>query len=408
MRGNRGLLRRLGASARVLAAAAPVDRDRSAAVQDVALTADDWAALPAAAIRHGLTPVLDIIVRTRGDVPDEVRAAAADQSRLHLVGALRGAAELVLVMAALSDAGVRAVALKGPAFSQWLYGDVAFRRFADLDIVVAPEDLDAAFQALHAAGYRLPDGMSPRSARAIYGGLGAWPLTAAGRYPLDLHWRTSHRRFAPLPDAAAMVARSRSIDMAGRRIVVPSPEDAALLTLLHAAKHLWCTLEVLLAIARLLQRTDIAWDRVREDGARAHAWPACAAGVQLASELFDVELPAALRGIDGGLSIALQDQAIAALLMPHGQFHERWAERVMHRAGFDRWIDRVRYDAWRLLAPTPLEWQWCRLPDSLTPLYVPLRLVRLSAAAIGLPTGRAAAPDRGGDASTPTTRAGRG
>ena len=42
---------------------------------------------------------------------------------------------------------------------------------------------------------------------------------------------------------------------------------------------------------------------------------------------------------------------------------------------------RMRYDAWRLVSPTPLERAWYELPESLASLYVPLRLLRLTVSA---------------------------
>ena len=41
----------------------------------------------------------------------------------------------------------------------------------------------------------------------------------------------------------------------------------------------------------------------------------------------------------------------------------------------------MRYDAWRLVSPTPLERAWYELPESLASLYVPLRLMRLTVSA---------------------------
>ena len=47
------------------------------------------------------------------------------------------------------------VCLKGPTLARWLYGAAGFRRFADLDIMVAPRDVTAVYQALAAAWVRV-------------------------------------------------------------------------------------------------------------------------------------------------------------------------------------------------------------------------------------------------------------
>ena len=386
----------------LIAAAAGRRRPR-----DVEMSIADWDALPAVAHRHGLSALLVDALADCG-APPAIRERAAVAARDRVVAGLKGMAEVVLVADALRAAGIRAVSLKGPALSRWLYGTVGFRRFADLDILVAPSEVKPAYDVLERHGYRLPPGMTAKTAAAIYRGLGAWPLSHDERYPLDLHFRLAHRSFAsPLP-AATVIADS--IESGGSRgALIPSPTHASLILLLHASKHLWCTLEMLLGIARVMERDDVDWGGVREAARRAGGWTGCWSGLALASEIFAVQIPPRLgderpsRAPD-----ALRRTAIAALLLPAGVFADRWQERRAHRTSLDRWSARVRYDLWRLAAPTPLEWKWWPLPDALTALYTPVRLARLAAGAARASmraTGTGAAPPPPGDVATPSTRA---
>lgn len=345
----------------------------------------DWVALPAAAHRHGVSALLaDAVADT--DAPPAVRERAASAARDRVVAGLQGMAEVVQAMDALRAAGIRAVSLKGPASSRWLYGTVGFRRFADLDILVAPSDVAPAYKALERHGYHLPTGMTVRTAAAIYRGLGAWPLAHGERYPLDLHFRLGHRSFAS-PLSAKAVINSSIGTGDSRGAPIPSPTHTALLLLVHASKHLWCTLEMLLGIARLMARDDVDWTFVRRAARQAGGWTGCRTGLQIASETFAVGMPADLgddrqpRAYD-----ELRRTALAALLRPEGVFADRWQERRAHKAALDRWTGRLRYDVWRLLAPTPVEWAWWPLPDALTALYPPVRIARLAAAAVGGPT----------------------
>jgi hypothetical protein len=349
----------------------------------VPMTDAGWAALVPAAHRHGLAALLPVVLSKRLDVPERVREAAVAALRARAIDGLRGASELAGIADALQASGVIAVALKGPAFAQWLYGDLGFRRFSDLDLLVRPEDMDNAIAVLQTLGYGLTRGMSAKTARAIYGALGAVPLRRESGYPVDLHWRIAHVRFGAALAPGEILDQSLPIAIAGRTIRIPSPTHAALFALLHAAKHVWGTLELVYAIARLLRRDDVDWLRVRQLVKDAHAWHGSAAGLLLASELFRVALPGFLLKEPWPAACALlREQALSALRLPEGEFPDRWTERRVHRAAFDRWRDRVRYDVSRVLAPTPLEWQWCPLPDALTALYSPLRIVRLGVAAV--------------------------
>jgi hypothetical protein len=378
--------------------------------RQVEMSPADWEALPDAAHRHGLSALLPDAIAD-SEAPSAVRERAAVATRDRGVAGLKGMAEAIQVLDALRAAGIRAVSLKGPALSRWLYGNVGFRRFADLDILVGPSDVTAACEALERHGYHLPDGMTVRTAAAIYRGLGAWPLAHGERYPVDLHFRLSHRSFAaPLSAEDVIAAR---VDPGGRRgVSIPSSTHAALLLLGHASKHLWCTLEMLLGIARVMVRDDVDWTFVRRAARRAGGWTGCSSGLGLAGEMFAVRLPADLASDRPPLVYdSLRRTAQAALLLPEGVFADRWQERRAHKAAIDRWTGRLRYDVWRLLAPTPAEWGWWPLPDALSRFYMPVRLARLGAAAarsvtgaVDAPTGTTAAPLPPDGAATPSTR----
>jgi hypothetical protein len=297
-------------------------------------------------------------------------------------------AEVIEIGRLLRDAGVRVVWLKGPTLAQWLYGTAGFRRFADLDAMVAPRDVTGAYRALAPHGYRLPESMGVRTAQAIYRGLGAWPLTHPDRYPVDLHFRLCHVSFGSPLSPEAVIAESRELDgVPGVR--VPAATHAALMLLEHASKHLWCTLEVLLAIARVMEQGDVDWLSVERLARRSGTFSGCAAGLVLAAELFGVTIPDSI-GPGGKLRARddLRVAARAALLRPVGVFADRREEWRAHRATFDGLRSRLRYDLCRVLSPTPLERAWYELPESMASLYVPLRMVRLTVnAARGRMTG---------------------
>jgi len=344
----------------------------------VSVSADAWAALPDAAERHGMTAWVYLAVRSRSDAPADVRAAIEARARAHRIRALHAVSQLRTLVDALRTAGIEPVAIKGPLLSAWLYGDLGMRRFADLDLLIARGDRERALKALTAAGYGLRDGMSVATAGVVYAGTGAWPLSHAAGLSVDLHWRTQAAGFPSPLTPAQVLHESLSAAGAGGGIRIPGATHAAVLTLLHAAKHVWTSLELILSIAHLMRRADIDWARVHHLAARAGAWNACAAGMALARELFDVRIPAPVQS-------HLHERVVEPLVATAGSFL-RMAdvsdaplrqEFHAHCASFDTLPRRARYAAWRLFAPTPLEAAWWPLPDRLAPLYAPVRLLRL-------------------------------
>jgi Uncharacterised nucleotidyltransferase len=342
----------------------------------------DWHSLAALARRNGVSSFIRSAIGTRAGIPNAVSCELTVDVQENALRSLQGTSELIQIVGALNESQVPAIALKGPAQSVWLYGDASVRRFADLDILVTPDDRGRAMSVLGRLGYRLPGDMPAGTAGVIYAALGAWPLTSPQTFPVDLHWRLAHAEFPAPLTPSEILAECDVVELGGVRVRIPSPTHCALLLLVHAAKHLWCTLEGLLGIERLMRRDDVDWKRVRARAGAARVWSGCAAGLRLASDIFGTELPADLHDEPLTVNERLEQCARTALELPAGVFHDRWVERQAHRATLDRWDDRIRYDFWRVIGPTPLEWRWCRLPEPLSTLYVPLRLVRLAVAGL--------------------------
>ena len=334
-----------------------------------AAASDRWA------LRHGLPA---------GVVAPEVRLT-------HAIHALKGVRQLLTLTQTLNSAGLRHVHLKGPAFSQWLYGDPGVRRFSDLDILVSPRDLEAALACLKLEGFvpRIPRGPGD----VIYASIGAWPLSAPDRVPIDLHWQVAGRRFPRTVGADEVLSSARTLAIAGQEVLIPSPEHAAVMHLAHSAKHLWYALEQTRSTAELMRRTDIDWSVVRETLRRAGAIRSTATGLRLAAEMFDAPVPGVFAP-----DIALPDVnelvscARRSLDLPPGVFPDRRLDRRMQRLSFDRQIDRVIYDVRRVAEPTQAEWEWLALPVSASMFYWPVRWVRLAAMAVGMTDGK---PRRG-------------
>jgi hypothetical protein len=151
------------------------------------------------------------------------------------------------LLAALSDAGVVAMPLKGPFLSERLYGDAALRPSTDIDLLVAPRDLDRALGILEAAGCRLvrPGRSLPRLHHV---------LELPDGLTVELHWRIHwyERRYA-----GAMLERSSMVDGLRR----PAPTDELLSLLLYAARDGFVGLRGLVDVSAFWARNQRSIDR---------------------------------------------------------------------------------------------------------------------------------------------------
>lgn len=346
----------------------------------VALTQAERNGLADFALHHGMTAWLPN-ARSLVSPPDHA-AADADILRRHLARAAYGIRDLTRAMVAFRRAGIPAVAVRGPAWSSWLYGDPTARQFADLDILIAKHRRTDAVRLLESLGYSLP--LPTVSARLIGRSLAAWPLVM-NRREIDLHWQPAGPRFNAVLTIEDILRDRILIRLGADDVEVPAPTHAAVLALMHAAKHLWHALELPLSIAWLERRSDVDWETVRSITKTGGALRPAAAGLRIAMDLFGVAVPAPFR-VD--TQIAAVDRLCAcageALALPPFELPDHRLDRHTHRLSFDRMRDRINYDVRRLLEPTYADLEWARLPSALSPLYSAVRLVRLGGMVAGV------------------------
>ncbi len=345
----------------------------------------DWPAVASLAIRQDVSWwVLRALPEhsAAGAVRDQLAAIV----RAVALVALNAARQLAELHRVLASAGVRAVAYKGPALSVDVHGDLAARRFTDLDLLIAESDRARASVALRAEGYAPPCGYTLREERFYSRWEGVAHFARADELPLELHWRCQAPRYGGPQDPAAVIARAVPLVLGGSPVLVPAAEDLGVLLALHGVKHAWGSLMWLADFAAAVTRPAFDWTLATE---RAFAWGVLGAwhyALRVARALIALPVPEAL------LAAAQRDarltplvDAACARLCGASELPEVGAEATPR---YDlQWLDgsiaRYRYLALGAILPTPREREMARLPDALLPLAYPLRVVRLVAHAFG-------------------------
>ena len=212
----------------VLLLAAGRDRRRSTTAEAAELAARaDPHRLAAVMARLGMTVLLgERLVALDGGIDpwlaEEITSAAV------LAGQQGDRHELVTmgVLAALARAGIRALPLKGSGLARQVHGVVAARTAGDIDILVAPEDMAGAIEAVQTLDWtwlRRPS----RASRLpiLHEGL-VHPVLPA----VELHWRVHwyEDRFA------ADVLRRADYDESTRALVMTPGDGLAALILFYA------------------------------------------------------------------------------------------------------------------------------------------------------------------------------
>ena len=209
--------------------------------------------LVVAARQHHVVPYLAANL-DRLDIPGQARSELEAAAGRQHAGAAVLAADLSVALAALRDAGVRALAFKGVALAAQAYGDFSLRGAGDLDLLVAPEDLERAHRALSA-----PLAGRPRPGTRSRAVLGMAPLrpdrqrahcSAGTASDIDLHWHLVPTR-GTFPEFDTLWDRREVVIVDGHPSPTLSRYDALAHSAGHAAKDGWRWLRSLLDVHAL-------------------------------------------------------------------------------------------------------------------------------------------------------------
>jgi len=86
-------------------------------------------------------------------LPAACRRRLADDARAIATANLRRFGTLKSILAALDNAGIPVILLKGAHLATEVYPDLSTRRMSDLDLLVKPTGIDRAVDACHALGF---------------------------------------------------------------------------------------------------------------------------------------------------------------------------------------------------------------------------------------------------------------
>jgi hypothetical protein len=238
-----------------------------------------------------------------GEVPPEVEKRlwgiyAANRVRNDAIRA-----EEERVVKAFAAAGVAVWMLKGTRLGERLYGDAGARQVSDIDLLIAPQELERANEVLRACGYVL-EGSAPleelrESAEIVY----VRGAAGDGIAPLDLH-----QRVAPYQKTDALADHIRAHR--------GEASDEVLLVYLcvNQVAHRFARLQQFLDIARLLEMRGAAldWNGVLRLAQESRLGPGVFYSLTLAREMASDGVP----------------HKVLEALRPKG-FERRWMRRIL-------------------------------------------------------------------------------
>jgi len=365
----------------LLCARTKADAETSARIKTITGSPDevDWDYVYQLARRHSVLPLIysQLNALARASVPPAQLARLKENYRDNAARNLLLTAELCRILETFEAAGIEAVPYKGPALALYAYGNLALRRFVDLDLLVRKADTIRAKDVLTAKGFLPSTPWTKAQQTLLLRTQHNLSLSREeGRLVVELHWEVASSLFASSLQAEEFWGRLETMRLNNIAVKSLSAEDLLLSLCVHGSKHLWERLAWICDVAELLKtRTDLDWSVVLERAASTGNARMLFLGLYLANRLLDAPLPdtvmTKLEAVRSVVFLAndvlkrLFSGAEAVPLTINQSIRFNWAVR----AG---WRSRLRYCR-LLLQPTDADIEIMPLPRPLSFVYYLVR-----------------------------------
>ena len=247
----------------------------------------DWECLFQLARRHSIVPLVYVQLDL---APPEVLAKFKQH---YIENAARNTiltAELCRLINLFRDQGIEAIPYKGPVLALFAYGDVALRRFVDLDVIVKKSDVLKAREILLKEGYTPSKSLSLAQQELLLRTQHNLQFSRDNhRFIVELHWDVAPHLFASSVNTDQLWQDLITLDLNGSQVKAFSAEDLLFSLCVHGSRHLWERLGWICDVAELLARHTFDWTKLLERAADNERM--FLLGLYLAERLLDAPLP---------------------------------------------------------------------------------------------------------------------
>lgn len=254
----------------------------------------DWEYLFQLARRHSIVPL--VYVQLQQHAPELVPPQFLNKLKKHYFeNSARNTlltAELCRLINLFRDHGIDTIPYKGPVLALFAYGDIALRRFVDLDVIVKKSDVLNARNILLKSGYTPSKSLSLDQQEILLRTQHNLQFSRDNhRLIVELHWEVAPHLFASTVNGERLWQDLITIDLNGTPVKTFSAEDLLFSLCVHGSRHLWERLGWICDIAELIKRQPLNWTTLLERAAISDTERMFLLGVHLAHRLLDAPVP---------------------------------------------------------------------------------------------------------------------
>jgi hypothetical protein len=251
----------------------------------------DWEYVFQLARRHSIVPLVYVQLE-HALVPSEVLAKFKQHYIENSARNTLLTAELCRLIDLFRDQGIEAIPYKGPVLALFAYGDIASRRFVDLDVIVKKSDVLKAREMLLKEGYKPSKSLTLDQQELLLRTQHNMQFSRDNhQLIIELHWEVAPQLFASTVNGERLWQELITIELNGTPVKTFSAEDLLFSLCVHGSRHLWERLGWICDVAELIARRSLDWTALLKRAATADAERMFLLGVHLADRLLDAPVP---------------------------------------------------------------------------------------------------------------------
>ena len=204
-------------------------------------------------------------------------------------------AELIRIMKLLEDNGIEALAFKGPALSQLVYGDITLRQYVDLDVLVKKEDIYKIDTLLKGREYQRVIKLTSIQEKIwikFKHDLGLYHPRSGVHF--EMHWSLLDEDYPIQMDQNTLWENPQTVMINQHKIKTFPTEDLLLYLCIHGSTHLWERIEWIKDIDLLIRTQEIDWGKITEKAESSNVETILYLGITLTHNLFSTKLPSTI------------------------------------------------------------------------------------------------------------------
>jgi hypothetical protein len=367
---------------KLVLACVSLDRGKDECIRDILKRELDWQYLSQIALQQGVFPLFYQRLKAAAErqIPSAEIAHYNHWFHANTQNCYRLSWKLIQFADLLSSKGIETIVLKGPVIALQAFGDIALRRYTDLDVLIHEEDFPRVYELLCQSGYSPIFELGSKQIKFQLRSDNHFSFNRQGDV-LEVHWKIGPQENIYPTTPEQMWQGLYPILVLEREFSALSPENTVLFACLHGAKHGWRQLKWIVDLAYLCQSfTGIDWYALLEQAKGTGLFRQVCIGLLLSEGLVGATIPSKM----GDLIHADQPAQQLASQVRSRLFDIANAPGQFEDYGFylqtrERWRDRVYYLFNMTFVPKQTDWVNFTLPELLYPIYYLFRPLRLLA-----------------------------